>query len=267
MDVKKTIITPMMAAKMLESQRVNRTISKSTVTKYRIAMEFGEWIASESLAILIDRDGRLVDGQHRLMAVCEFGQPVTMYIATVSDDVLAAFHEIRARTTTDKMIIDGAIPRALARTVSGVGVALHYWHHEGNMPVTTRMGFGYGSLSVKQVLSIYAYLKIDPNVLATKANEAFALQPRLARPASAIIIGILLAQQAYGVEEFVHEFCIDAGVSRRESVKTARRQLLNTVYSPTAKLGILSRAFNDPDLKTIRIGTKVEPLRGGIFDK
>jgi len=265
--MKKISVTPVMAAKMLESQRVNRNISKSTVSKYRMSMESGDWIASEALAILIDSDGRLVDGQHRLMAVCELGQPVSMYVNTITDDVLAAFHEIRARTTTDKMIIDGAIPREFARTVSGVGIALHHWHHDGNMPVTTRMGFGYCSLSVKQVLSIYADLKIDPNALARKANEAFALQPRLARPASAIIIGILLAQQAYGVEEFVHEFCVDAGVTRRESVKTARRQLLNTVYSPTAKLGILSRAFNDSDLKTIRIGTKVEPLRGGMFQK
>lgn len=64
-------ITPDIAAQLLRTQDSNRNVSDSRVLEYARRQEQGEWALSDALKF--DDGGKLIDGQHRLMAVCRSG--------------------------------------------------------------------------------------------------------------------------------------------------------------------------------------------------
>jgi hypothetical protein len=59
----------------------NRRETDSRWGKYALTMEDGGWIATHQ-GIALTEDGVLIDGQHRLMAIIEYGNPVEMLITT-----------------------------------------------------------------------------------------------------------------------------------------------------------------------------------------
>ena len=75
-------ITPEMAAGWLGKNGANRPIRKYRVRAYAEEMLRGRWRVN-SQGISIDRDGRLVDGQHRLSAIVLAG--VTVEMAVIFD--------------------------------------------------------------------------------------------------------------------------------------------------------------------------------------
>lgn len=60
-------ITPDIAAAYLEKNQGNRTVSNAAINKLAADMRKDRWQLTGD-AIRFDRDGRLIDGQHRLMA-------------------------------------------------------------------------------------------------------------------------------------------------------------------------------------------------------
>lgn len=73
-------IGPERAKTLLEQNQGNRRLRKSAVAMFAAAMERGEWRITHQ-AIAIDKEGNLLDGQHRLAAVCKYGGPVQMLVA------------------------------------------------------------------------------------------------------------------------------------------------------------------------------------------
>ena len=67
-------MTPSIARSYLEDAAVNRSISEPAVKRYAAAMKKGQWTLSQP--ICFDAFGKLVDGQHRLMAVIKADMPV-----------------------------------------------------------------------------------------------------------------------------------------------------------------------------------------------
>jgi hypothetical protein len=72
-------ITPSLAAKLLETNIENRKPSAVLVRQYASDIKEGRWKLNGQ-AIQIDEAGRLIDGQHRLMAVIDAGTPVDMLV-------------------------------------------------------------------------------------------------------------------------------------------------------------------------------------------
>ena len=67
-------MTPELAKSYLENAAVNRSLSEPAIKRYAAAMSKGQWSLSQP--IIFDGYGRLIDGQHRLMAVIRSGQKV-----------------------------------------------------------------------------------------------------------------------------------------------------------------------------------------------
>lgn len=65
------LITPQMAAEMLKKQRNVRILKRSEVARYVKALQKGWKLNGET--IKFDKDGYLIDGQHRLTACAESG--------------------------------------------------------------------------------------------------------------------------------------------------------------------------------------------------
>lgn len=79
MDSTTETITPKQAEKYLAFNTCNRSVRKSLVSQYARDMKNGEWKLTHQ-GIAFDRDGVLLDGQHRLLAIIESGVTVHMLV-------------------------------------------------------------------------------------------------------------------------------------------------------------------------------------------
>lgn len=78
-------ITPLVSGELLKRNTNNyRKPSKSTIERYANLMLQGKWDTAAS-SIVIDTDGVLVDGQHRLMAVQKAQTAIEMIVVTGAD--------------------------------------------------------------------------------------------------------------------------------------------------------------------------------------
>lgn len=95
-------IDPDLAAILLEGNVRNRSISKSTVEAYARDMVDGRWALTHQ-GIALDREGRLVDGQHRLTAVVRSGVTIRMAVTYNVDPETYRVVDTnaRARSTAD----------------------------------------------------------------------------------------------------------------------------------------------------------------------
>lgn len=97
-------ITPEQAANILETNTENRKISKGTVEAYATDMLSGNWDESVGVAISIDKDGVLRDGQHRLLAIVQSGVGIHTWVCrNVSKEGI--YDNNRKRSNSDQIMI------------------------------------------------------------------------------------------------------------------------------------------------------------------
>ena len=72
-------IGPDGAKKFLDRMIYNRNVSPSRVTAYAVDMRSGSWDLNGQ-AIVLDENGLLLDGQHRLLAIIESGVTLPMLV-------------------------------------------------------------------------------------------------------------------------------------------------------------------------------------------
>lgn len=89
------LITPFIAEKMLRNNKANRKLDRNTVKKYANDMEKGLWELSHQ-GIAFNKDGVLIDGQHRLNAIIMANKDV--YIQVTRDVPDGSYHIDRPRT-------------------------------------------------------------------------------------------------------------------------------------------------------------------------
>jgi hypothetical protein len=101
-------ISPEMAAVFLEKNTGNRPVRKNVVDRYADEMKSGQWKATHQ-GIAFDINGRLVDGQHRLMGIMKADVTVKMMVTyNVEPDTFAVLDQGAKRNPSD---ILGGSPR------------------------------------------------------------------------------------------------------------------------------------------------------------
>ena len=99
-------VTPDMARKMLEGNEGNRPKKKSVVARYAAIMLAGNWSLSPD-GLIFGRDGRLLQGQHRLSAVIIADVPVDFVVwRDVDDTVFRVLDRGAIRSASDALGID-----------------------------------------------------------------------------------------------------------------------------------------------------------------
>lgn len=101
-------VTPFKAKLWLETKNLdcNRNISDTVVRDYANTMKRGEWIIAESLKF--DMEDVLIDGQHRLKAVCLANIPIDFLVARGYERTSAkAFDCGKNRNLANRAQIDG----------------------------------------------------------------------------------------------------------------------------------------------------------------
>jgi hypothetical protein len=79
------LITPEMAKNILENNSHNRKISKSRVAKFKEEILNGYWLYNGE-SIVVSETGRLLDGQHRLLACVEANTAIEVNLVTDVED-------------------------------------------------------------------------------------------------------------------------------------------------------------------------------------
>lgn len=104
MEMRYEFITPERAAFLLETSLENRKISKGTVEAYAQDILAGNWDESVGVAISIDSNGVLRDGQHRLKAIVQAGKGISSWVCYgVSSDGM--YDNGRKRSNADQISI------------------------------------------------------------------------------------------------------------------------------------------------------------------
>lgn len=80
-----TTVTPEMANAWLQAAAPNRNISEKAVNKYARDMKNGKWYATNN-GIAFNKQGQLIDGEHRLRAVVRAGVAIETVVVTHMDN-------------------------------------------------------------------------------------------------------------------------------------------------------------------------------------
>lgn len=79
-------ITPAKALEFLKTSENNRRLKKHTISRYANEMLMGRWKEDTGETIKISKNGKLLDGQHRLNAVGKANVPVNFHICYGVDE-------------------------------------------------------------------------------------------------------------------------------------------------------------------------------------
>jgi len=124
-------VTPEMAARWLENNvKYNRPLDQSRVVQHAAAMKAGRW-ALDGQPLIFDRDGMLLNGQHRLWACLEAEVPfTTMVVRGVDPSAFASIDTGKPRSAGDVLTIaagQGLLPTGYASKLATATTAcLHY---------------------------------------------------------------------------------------------------------------------------------------------
>lgn len=111
-------VTPELAEKWLGVNTHNRNVRMRLVSQFSGAMKRGEWFLNGE-SIKFSATGKLLDGQHRLLAVSESGETVEMLVVTGLEDASQETMDTGAkRTMQDILKLRGEVNTpALAATL------------------------------------------------------------------------------------------------------------------------------------------------------
>lgn len=122
-------ITPHMAAQLLGTMPGNRPIRPRMVSRYAREMIADKWLLNGE-SIKVSRDGRLIDGQHRLNAVIQSKMTVEMFVVrgvdptafvTLDTGVSRTFHDASTIGGKDWPREVGTIARWWLKYERGIG--------------------------------------------------------------------------------------------------------------------------------------------------
>ncbi len=100
-------VTPEQARKWLAANVANRTVRPARVREYATAMKEGRWLYTAD-PIRFDEDGRLIDGQHRLLALVKADCPVELHVVRgLSRQAQDAVDTGASRTASDALKVRG----------------------------------------------------------------------------------------------------------------------------------------------------------------
>jgi hypothetical protein len=100
-------ITPQMAITLMEKNINNRNITKQRVDLYADQIRSGSWVINGE-SIKVDKNGRLIDGQHRLLAIIKANKPITTYyVDDIEPEAFPTIDSGRSRSNGDNFQFAG----------------------------------------------------------------------------------------------------------------------------------------------------------------
>ena len=106
--MKKVLVTPDYAQKLLKNNSHNRRVNEVTLNRYFRDIIDGKWKEDTGECIKISKTNAILDGQHRLLAVIKANKPVYFHILEgLEDDIFDVLDTGKVRSSTDAFKIKG----------------------------------------------------------------------------------------------------------------------------------------------------------------
>jgi hypothetical protein len=107
MDAKLELITPALAKEFLLNAKKNRNLSERQVRRFADDMSEGRWQVNGQ-SIVIDVQGQLIDGQHRLSAILLSQKAQNIFVVRgVATAAMETMDTGKARTLADVLALEG----------------------------------------------------------------------------------------------------------------------------------------------------------------
>lgn len=107
LEFEKILVTPELAKEILEANVNNRPLSKFTVDALAKRMTIGQW-SYNGAPIKFSTEGKLLDGQHRLKAICKSRKIIEMLVVRrLKQNVFSTIDDGKKRSPADTLFILG----------------------------------------------------------------------------------------------------------------------------------------------------------------
>lgn len=169
MQISQVTMTPEWASQILERNTHNRCVRHGMVRQITRDILCGRWLLTPQ-TVSIASDGRLIDGQHRLMAVVQAGEAVQMMLATdCPSECFTAIDIGQSRTPGDILKIEGV------SNYTHVGSIIRLVHLYETCPGIVWVGQS-ATISKQEILEMY---RADPDTwdAVTRLAVGFAKAP------------------------------------------------------------------------------------------
>lgn len=262
-EFKQEFITPERAIELLNRNTHNRKARLTVVHRYSQEILKGNWQENTGESIKISDRGRILDGQHRLMAIVKANQGVNFHIAYGINDNAFSVIDIGAnRTAADIFHIGGA------KNAHIIPPAIQAW-------ILIKKGFHLkpsrnGSLTSQELLSIYEQNPQEWQDVADKTSYWFTGFSKIL-PLS-LIGGLYKAFKDRAGEEialdFMNQLCYGREISN-DTIVWVRKRLTEDKISKmkinrNIKVSLIVRAWNlyreGKQVKKLNITNIVEPI-------
>lgn len=212
-------ITPEIAANLLETNNENRKISLGTVQAYMQDILAGNWDETVGVAISIDENGILRDGQHRLSAIVQAGIGIHTWVCrNVSSDGI--YDNNRKRSNSDQISILRADFDNVYKSTRYISIARAIICNQGNKNFNRR------AVTPKEIIDFTVKHKED-------LDEFFLNMPQSSIPKISLAVVHLALFMAYmdGVEmndilDFYEVLCSGMSTTSEEFPIIAYRNYL-----------------------------------------
>jgi hypothetical protein len=236
-------ITPAEAEELLGKNTHNRRITERRVDTFARDMKAGKWMVNGE-AIKVREDGRLDDGQHRLLAVVKAGVPITTMLVTgIPVGAQETMDQGRARTLGDILHLRG---EQSASQLAAALRALMRYTREGRVGET-------GTNDAPSTQELLALLEEHPEVRrSVKFVTAFVgrMPGRLTTGVSCALHYLMSSADHADADAFYHLINHGEGLVRGNPVWFLRERLIRDGIGtanrmrPTVKYALTVKAFN-----------------------
>ncbi len=239
------MITPTLAAKYFEANVKNRPIGQEIVRKYSGIMVDGDWQFNGD-TLRIDVNGRILDGQHRLLAIIDSGIAQPMLVVTGLQT--SAFDTIdigKSRTLSGFLAINGA-PNST--TASGMMSHLLSYNSGGSALCDIRRLGAYKTQGSR--IDYYLQHKADIDAATDFAKHNRTMCTGISKTMIAFLYYIMVAIDYKDATKFFAAYDGDPTIKIPAAVYIRGRMFNNinatrqTVMRPTVKLAIFIKAWN-----------------------
>lgn len=206
MNYRQIMLTPEIAEEWLGTMPgYQRKASAVVVAEYAKDMADGRWVANTGDAIRFNRQGQMIDGQHRCMAVVESGVPIpVILIEGLDDEVFMVLDKGRKRTAADSIggknaNVRAAIAKAIIALDNGVPAASIVGGNQSSRknPISATEAAEVAMLhdkSVSRILKCFMLFKS-----ANRGRFSSAVATCLAA----------YVEERFGDMDTLYEFCVD----------------------------------------------------------
>lgn len=254
LGVRIALVTPYEALRFLANNKMQRSLTMSAVERYSQAHKEGRWLPTNQGAGF-DRNGLLLDGQHRLFTCLMSGKPMAMLLAWGLDPEVRAVVDNGVRRTpgqVDDMMGGRSDDLPIGKTIEHFTAKI-YLSHGGS---TNKAGLYYLSIKnlyLRELAWINEYIRVNPKYPAAKKTMLNT---------ATVVAAFLMLHKAFPEETpvFAEQVFQGDNPDRNPAVRLARdylasRQEKNDDYMDTIrKIVTCFFAFKD--------GTVIKELRG-----